>query len=110
MKDDAGNVQAFAVSPNGGAVRQLTRNAFSVASTISWSPDGDWLTYAGDDSLFVTHARTGETIRLTPKDPSRPILALCADFSPDGRRIAYQRVVRTDGADWNQVFVAELTD
>lgn len=110
MKDDAGIVQVFAVSPNGGAVRQLTNNAFSIASTMSWSPDGTWLTYAGDDSLFVTNAKTGEAIRLTPKDPSRPILALCADFSPDGRRIAYQRVVRTEGADWNQVFVAELSD
>lgn len=105
-----GTVQIYAVSPNGGGVRQITSNAFPVASTIGWSPDGTWLTYAGDDSLFVTNTNTGETIRLTPKDPSRPILALCADFSPDGRRIAYQRVVRTEGADWNQVFVAELSD
>ncbi len=110
MKDDAGIVQIFAVSPNGGAIRQITRNAFPVASTLSWSPDGKWLAYAADNSVLLTDAKTGETVRLTPKDASRPILALCVDFSPDGKRLSYERVVKTEGTDWNQIFVAELAD
>ncbi len=110
MKDDAGIVQIYTVSPNGGPVRQVTRNTFPVASTISWSPDGKRITYAGDDSVFVTNVASGETSRVAPKDAARPVLPLVAEFSPDGKRVAYQRVVRTAAGEWNQIFVAELSE
>lgn len=110
MKDDSGIVQIFSVSPNGGAIRQITTNPFSVASTISWSPDGKRIAYAGADSMYVTDAASGATTQVAPKDPARPVLALAADFSPSGKSIAYQRVVKTGGVDRNQIFVTDLSE
>ncbi|MEO8409882.1 MAG: DUF3748 domain-containing protein, partial [Propionivibrio sp.] len=108
MQDDAGKVQIYAVSPNGGPIRQITDNAFSVASAFSWSPDGKYIAYAGDDSIFVTEAATGVTTRVAPQDAVRPVLPLAAVFSPDGRSIAYLRVVKSDAGEHNQIFVTDL--
>ncbi len=105
MKDDSGRVQVYTVSPNGGDIKQITSNPFSVTSTFSWSPDGSLIAYAGDDSIFVTAPATGETTRVAPKDPTKPVLALAADFSHNGRMIAYQRVIGDIGHERNQIFV-----
>lgn len=110
MKDDNGIVQIYAVSPNGGAIRQITSNPFSVASTLGWSPDGKRIAYAGDNSVYVTDAASGVTTQVAPKDASRPVLALAADFSPSGKSIAYLRVVKTGGVDTNQIFVTDLSE
>lgn len=110
MKDDAGLIQIYAVSPNGGPIRQVTRNGFSVDSTLSWSPDGKRIAYTGDQSVFVTDVASGETTRVAPKDPERPVLQLAADFSHDGKMIAYQRVVKSAAGEWNQIFITELAE
>lgn len=110
MKDDNGLVQIYSVSPNGGVVRQITKNPFSVASTLGWSPDGKRIAYAGDDSVYVTDVTSGVTSQVAPKDGSRPVLALAADFSPSGKSIAYLRVTKTGGVDRNQIFVTELSE
>jgi hypothetical protein len=103
MKDDAGIVQLWTVSPNGDPPEQVTRNTTDVASVFTWSPDGRWLAHATAECVCVTDARTGETRRLTnpAADPPRPEACV---FSPDGKRIAF---VRTVGK-WNQVFVVKF--
>ncbi len=110
MKDDSGLVQIYAVSPNGGVIRQVTKNPFSVASTLGWSPDGKRIAYAGDDSVYVTDATSGVTSQVAPKDASRPVSPLAADFSPSGKSIAYMRAVKTGGEERNQIFVTDLSE
>jgi hypothetical protein len=109
MKDDAGVVQLWTVSPNGGALVQLTHNPWSIASTFTWSPDGHWIAHVADNSVCVTDARTGETHRLTPRrsDAEAPRPDACV-FSPDGRSIAYVRRVKQTEGEFNQVFVVTL--
>lgn len=110
MKDDSGVVQIYTVSPNGGAISQLTKNSFSVNSTLGWSPDGKRIAYAGNDSVYVTDASSGVTTQVAPQDASRPVLFLAADFSPSGKSIAYVRVIKTGGVDRNQIFVTDLSE
>ena len=105
MRDDLGVVQLWTVSPNGGPLRQLTRNPWSIASAFTWSADGRWLAHAMDGSVCVTDAETGLTRRLTERnsDADGPRPEACV-FSPDEKKIAYVRRVR-DGDEWrNQVF------
>lgn len=111
MKDDAGVVQLWTVSPHGGPPRQLTRNPHPIASAFTWSPDGRHLAHVMDNSVCVTDARTGEMRRITPRtaDALAPRPEACV-FSPDGRQIAFVRRLTEGGVTANQIFVAPLND
>jgi Protein of unknown function (DUF3748)/WD40-like Beta Propeller Repeat len=109
MKDDAGIVQLWTVSPDGGAPTQLTHNPWPVASAFTWSPDGRCLAHVMDNSVCVTDAATGATTRLTPRsdDAGAPRPEACV-FSPDGTRIAFVRRVPSPDVPANQIFMVNL--
>lgn len=104
MKDDAGIVQLWTVSPNGGAPVQMTRNALSIASAFTWSPDGLAIGHVIDNSLGLTNARTGRTTRLTPRSEEArgPRPEACV-FSPDGGKIAFVRRLASGEREYNQI-------
>jgi len=106
MKDDAGVVQLWTISPSGGAPSQVTHNSFSIASAFSWGPDGRKIAHVMDNSVCVTDIGNGHTIRLTARatDAEAPRPEACV-FSPDGRQIAYMRPQPADGRFVNQIFV-----
>jgi hypothetical protein len=106
MKDEAGVVQVWTVSPNGGAPRQVTRNEFDVASAFTWSQDGKFIAHVMDGSVCVTEIAAGTTRRLTARREGvgAPRPEACV-FSPDGRSIAYVRDVTRDGVTHPQIFV-----
>ncbi|QMW04715.1 DUF3748 domain-containing protein [Spirosoma foliorum] len=103
-KDDAGLVQLFGVSPNGGPIRQLTHQPFAIQTTFNFSPDGKKIAYAADNSIFVSDVATGEFRRLTPRstDEQRPVNGVV--WSNKGDRIAYNRYVSTDTGRYVQLF------
>jgi Tol biopolymer transport system component len=110
MRDDHGVVQLWTISPNGGEPRQLTHNDFDIASAFTWSPDGRFIAHTADNSVFVTNTESGRSMRLTEHrdDATAPLPQACV-FSPDGSRIAYVRLVGTDGQMWNQIFVVNVS-
>lgn len=105
MADDEGVVQFWTISPNGGEPRQLTRNRWPIASTFTWSTDGHHLAHVMDNSVCVTEATTGATLRLTQRfdDLVAPLPEACV-FSPDGHQIAYVRRVPEGSGHCNQIF------
>ncbi len=107
MKDDSGTSQLHIISPHGGGIRQVTRNPWAITSTFTWSPDGRWIAYAMDNSIFVTEVTSGRAHRLTARteDADSPHRSACV-FSPDGRRIAYLRKV----ASHLQIFTVTMPD
>ncbi len=106
MRDDAGIVQIWTISPNGGEPQQLTHNPFDIASAFSWSPNGQSIAYVADNSIFITDVAAAAAIRLTQRtnDATAPRPEACV-FSPDGRRIAYVRPMERNGVMYNQIFV-----
>jgi hypothetical protein len=106
MRDDAGVVQLWLVSPAGGEPAQLTHNRWGVASAFSWDTAGRRIAHVMDNSVCVTEAATGATTRQTPRsaEDTAPRPEVCV-FSPDGTRIAYVRPVPSGGRVFNQVFV-----
>ncbi|TWT80116.1 translocation protein TolB [Planctomycetes bacterium CA13] len=111
MKDDAGVVQLWTVSPNGDAANksapmQLSENPYGIASSFTWSPDGRSIAHVMDASVCVTDALTGQTTRLTKKADSdtAPRPEACV-FSPNGLQIAYVRTIDNR----NQIFVCGMT-
>ncbi|MDB5320485.1 MAG: hypothetical protein JWN40_2116 [Phycisphaerales bacterium] len=106
MKDDAGVVQIWTISPIGGQMTQLTHNSTSIASAFTWSPDGRSIAHVLNGSVAITDVTTGATHRLTsPENGDRfPRPEACV-FSPDGAHIAYVKTI--DG--FNQIFVVALS-
>ena len=109
MKDDAGIVQLWTISPNGGPTRQLTRNPWSIASAFTWSPDGERVAFVADKSVCVATVATGATQRLTPRtdDATAPKSEACV-FSPNGKQLAYLRPAADSGRLNTQVFVVSV--
>jgi hypothetical protein len=106
MKDDAGVVQLWTVSPNGGALKQVTSNRWSVDSAFTWSPDGRTIALVMDNSVCVTSVTSGQTKRLTSRtdDALEPRPEACV-FSPDGKRIAFVRGLPSPQQPANQICV-----
>ena len=105
MRDDNGIAQLWTISPNGGALRQMTRNSWNVASAFTWSFDGKFVAYVADNSVFIVDVASGQSSRITPcsADENAP-LALACVFSPNGKQIAYLKRVNN----CNQIFVTKI--
>ena len=102
-------MQAFFVSPHGGVIRQVTRHATPIQSCVRWSPDGTQLLYVCADALMVCDARGdaktfGEARTLTKPSTPAPESAV---WSHDGRTIAFNRRVLTDGLRRKQIFLVQ---
>jgi hypothetical protein len=116
MRDEAGIVQLFTVSPNGGPPVQVTHDEWHVASSFSWSPDGRRIAYVADASVFVIDVASGASTRLTDRTLAAPPRPEACVFSPDGRRIAFMRSVAgqsTQPGDQaaevhNQIFIVDV--
>ncbi|MBC8103255.1 MAG: DUF3748 domain-containing protein [Cytophagales bacterium] len=113
MRDESGYPQIWTVSPSGGLPAQVTHDPWGVASAFTWSPEGRFLAYAADNSVFVVEVASGQSHRLTPRtDLARAPLPLACVFSPDNTKIAYLRRVPdslSPTSDWrNQIFVIHL--
>ncbi len=108
MRDDAGVVQLWTISPGGGPPRQITGDPWDVESAFTWSPWGTHIAYVGDRSVMTVDAATGKSTRITPPSPAeeRPRPEACV-FSPDGRHIAFCREIASPTGRFNQVCVVE---
>ncbi len=103
-KDSSDHTLIFGVSPNGGAIRQLTNQSFSIQTPFNFSPDGNFVAYAADNSVFITNLRTGKPKRLTPRstDDDRPINGVI--WSNESDRLVYNRYVDTSQGRYIQIF------
>ncbi len=103
-RDSAGLIQLFGVSPNGGATRQVTHQPFSIQTPFNFSPDGNYVAYSADNSVFITDLRNGQPHRLTPRstDEERPINGVI--WSNKGDRLVYNRYVSNASGRHIQIF------
>jgi hypothetical protein len=108
MRDDAGVIQLWTISPHGASLRQITAYSFDVASAFSWHHDGIHVAYIADGSVWIVNTDTCDSWRLTEPaaGDSLPRQEGCV-FSQDGSRIAYVQPVARDGATYNQIFAVE---
>lgn len=104
MKDDEGLIQFYAVSPLGGAIKQITHNAFSVTTTFNVSPDGRFLAYGSDNNIYITAIKTGNTQKVT-NDRSDAGEVSSVNWSNDGKMIAFNRKVPSGRGDYFQIFI-----
>ncbi|MDU6415471.1 DUF3748 domain-containing protein [Mixta calida] len=104
MRDEAGVVQLWSISPCGGEPRQITRSAHDIQSAFSWHPAGGQLAFICDNSVMLCDSQSGEMRRLTPRN-AMPPSGDAVVFSPDGRQIAFMQDV--DG--YRQIFTVAVS-
>ncbi|MGV3764207.1 DUF3748 domain-containing protein [Parapedobacter sp.] len=106
-EDKRGITQLFGVSPNGGEIRQVTKNDFPISGQFNIDPMGRWVVYPGDNSLFITALGTGDTYRITDRftDEGKPVGA--PNWSPNGNAIVYNRYVGLNDERFLQVFLLQ---
>jgi hypothetical protein len=104
-KDPKGIVQVFGVSPNGGAITQITFNSFPVESPINISPDDQYVSYVADNSVFITGIQSHVSERLTPQstDEERPLGSVI--WSNSGGLLAFNRRIQKEGKSCIQIFL-----
>ena len=112
-KDAAGDTQVFVIAANGSdksddparRPMQVTRVPGGVETCLRWHPSGRTLFVTVQGGIAAVCAapgpRFGEIVHLTPRKDGAPRHALVV--SPDGRTVAYNRLVPTKGPDGNTV-------
>lgn len=106
-KDDKGIIQLFGVSPNGGKISQLTFNLYSIQGPFNFSPDGKYLAYLADNSVFVTNVKTGKSKRVTPRSSNEEQVMGSVVWSNHGSMLAFNKYVKDkrSGKLFLQIFI-----
>ncbi|MDU2937853.1 MAG: DUF3748 domain-containing protein [Enterobacteriaceae bacterium] len=102
MRDDAGIIQLWLMSPDGGEPHQLTYNTTDIQSAFNWHPSGQWLGFVLEGRIACCDAQTGDITFLTTDHGNAPS-ADAIVFSPDGAFIAWME--ETDG--FRQLWMTE---
>jgi hypothetical protein len=109
MHDDKGIQQVFLVSPHGGDPIQLTHHDSDVSGNLRWHPDGKHVSYVWNGSLVL--CETGDkpfaerfVLLTSPTNPA-PSNAV---WSPDGKTIAFNRLVVVGKDSAQQVFLRKI--
>lgn len=91
--DEAGIIQLWGISPNGGVPVQLTRLQQSVEGPFNFSPDGKWVAYVSEGEVQVTRLADGETRQLTIAGPNCSAVTGAVNWSSRGDMLCYNRYV-----------------
>ncbi|MDC0724728.1 DUF3748 domain-containing protein [Phytobacter diazotrophicus] len=102
MRDDAGIVQLWLISPQGGEPQQLTHTETGIQSAFNWHPSGAALGFVLDNRIALCDAACGNITFLTT-DHGNPLSADAVVFSPDGRSIAWMEEI----AGFRQIWMTE---
>jgi eukaryotic-like serine/threonine-protein kinase len=84
-------VGVFLVSAIGGPERKLTELSGETGGNggVAWHPEGKWLAFTDQNSIYLISIDTGEKRKLTFPTSGRS--DDCPAFSSDGRRLAFSR-------------------
>jgi dipeptidyl aminopeptidase/acylaminoacyl peptidase len=107
LRDDKGQWQIFLISPLGGQPQQATFVDGGVDTDARWHPSGDRIACVAGNRIPITDVRPGphfgKSTVLSDHGPAPFALA----WSNNGKTLAYNRTIKTDGKDVIQIFVAE---
>lgn len=108
MKDDNCQSQIFLISPNGGEPKQATFVEGGVTSEARWHPSGDFISCLSENKILLTNVSPGERFGQSTILSDRAPAPFAHVWSHDGKTLAYNRTVETNGKVIAQIFVADF--
>ncbi|WP_339708137.1 DUF3748 domain-containing protein [Algoriphagus aquimarinus] len=109
LKDDAGIVQIYTVSPNGGEIKGITKNTFSPDTSFSLSSDGKYLAYGAKEAIYITGVSDGITQQVLAAPDNSSTNLSNINWSNTGHILAYNRKVDLAGQAFFQIFTINLS-
>lgn len=109
QKGEAGKVQIYSISPNGGQIQAITANDFSPDTSFALSSDGKYLAYGAKEAIYLTSVGSGETFLVLPAPEKTSTQLSNVNWSNAGYTIAYNRKVNLNGEAFYQIFILDLT-
>jgi hypothetical protein len=110
MRDRRGQWQIFLIAPTGGKPRRATYEKGGVTSDARWHPSGNSFAYTSGNKLLIKKVRPRARSRKSVTLSSRAPAPFALVWSHDGKTLAYNRTVRTNGKDVRQIFVADYEE
>jgi Tol biopolymer transport system component len=95
----------FVVNTDGSGLRRITPKRFALFTGGSWSPDGQWILFAHDGSLFKVHPDATGLQRIPLAHGPGRSSAGAPGWSPDGTRIVFA-MARTANGSQVDIFTA----
>jgi hypothetical protein len=106
MRDAEGAWQIFLIPPRGGQPQQATFIEGGVDTDARWHPSGNAIACVAGNRILVTKVRPGSQFGHSTVVSERSPNPFALVWSNDGKTLAWNRVVKTDGKDVIQIFVA----
>lgn len=101
LKDNAGFINIFGVSPNGGAIRQVTFNKFDVQSGFNISPNGRALAYVADGVIVISDIASGKSHKIITKEKPYGNVV----WSPNGQTLAFNSYIKKEDQNYFQIML-----
>jgi hypothetical protein len=105
MRDAQGAWQIFLLPPRGGQPQQATFVEGGVDTDARWHPSGNAIACVAGNRILVTNVRSGSQFGHSTVVSERSPNPFALVWSNDGKTLACNRVVKTDGKDVIQIFV-----
>ncbi len=110
MKDNQGHVQVFLISPQGGKLRQATFIKGGVDTGVRWHPGGQAFVTVAGTRIFVTNVEPGPKFGKSRVLVDRAPAPFALVWSHNGKTIAYNRRIETDGRETTQIFAIDYRE
>ncbi|MCA9074961.1 MAG: DUF3748 domain-containing protein [Planctomycetaceae bacterium] len=107
MQDENDHLQVFLISPNGGEPKQATFVQGGVTSDARWHPSGNFIACVAENKILITDVRPGEEFGKSKVLNDRAPAPFALVWSHDGKTLAYNRTVNTNGQNIAHIFVAD---
>jgi len=107
-KDEAGLIQVFGISPNGGGIMQITKSPFSIQSPFNFSPDDKHIAFVADNSICIADVSNGTARKVGTAYTTEEMPVGAVVWSKDGKQIIYNRYVKTKQGRFPHIFVQQV--
>ena len=107
MRDRNGQWQIFLIAPQGGQPQQATFIDEGVHTDARWHPSGRAIACVAGNRILVIDVRPGRRFGQSTVISDRAPSPFALVWSRDGKTLAYNRIIKTDGKEITQIFVTD---